>query len=703
MWRSPLLILVAVSSVFSDINLHNPRGGNNRLDEPNRDRRNANRLFDSQNNNRGGHNVGGLYYYGGSILPIQWANQHTCMDRNNNCELVIQYMCDKLVRDGTTITTIPDDPANCYKFDCNKDLRYGMHEDFDYYSQCKKRERNKGLFTIDQPLRGNTARFTRQDRQGTRYGYECPEERDYYPYWHPTQWRDIAILTNDPKRCLMYKEESENVRGRWYCKVEGDVGDSIIPNNKEACEAFLYPADDDSDSAIKGKWTFQASHGLPAPDCRENQWSRDNHQGNTYGGEFMTYNWTVPDIDEENCVLRIRYNISTGEYDGWDPDVNSKLNGRDKINIGAAYGLDRTNASKRGYLFHNDPDVRIFPTVTNFILRIQTNTDQQGRTFQDRSHKFSIRKRPASIPVNKRIFNVNVRGKRGNIVQVYPSVEYDFVPNTLTMAEGEYVHFQWTGSNTNDRNNAGQGLAGTDRSNLLLLADSVYREGRGQQPGTHGHWGRNYPANVSEAKFLGLSREDLVNLALNRPNQLHGELSELDDAGTYYDMGPRQVTQSGTYQYMCTRNNAFTNRSQKGRILVGRHAKYGEIFGWNGGKIDTGEFSVRISPGFFNTLTYVEVDKYSTSDFESYLSSIKRAAQTPPGSGYASEYFRLSPEGEMGCDQASVTIVMGLSKNVGVKVYYSTADTNYATWSVVPAEISITHAVIKTRHESSEF
>ncbi|EDO26347.1 predicted protein, partial [Nematostella vectensis] len=196
-------------------------------------------LFDSQNNNRGGHNVGGLYYYGGSILPIQW---------------------------------------------------YGMHEDFDYYSQCKKRERNKGLFTIDQPLRGNTARFTRQDRQGT-----------------------------------------SNI-------------------------AFLYPADDDSDSAIKGKWTFQASHGLPAPDCRENQWSRDNHQGNTYGGEFMTYNWTVPDIDEENCVLRIRYNISTGEYDGWDPDVNSKLNGRDKINIGAAYGLDRTNASKRGYLFRNDPD-----------------------------------------------------------------------------------------------------------------------------------------------------------------------------------------------------------------------------------------------------------------------------------------------------------------------------------------------------------
>ena len=30
------------------------------------------RLFDSQNNNRGGYNVGSLYYYAGSTLPIEW-------------------------------------------------------------------------------------------------------------------------------------------------------------------------------------------------------------------------------------------------------------------------------------------------------------------------------------------------------------------------------------------------------------------------------------------------------------------------------------------------------------------------------------------------------------------------------------------------------------------------------------------------------
>ncbi len=99
-------------------------------------------------------------------------------------------------------------------------------------------------------------------------------------------------------------------------------------------------------------------------------------------------------------------------------------------------------------------------------MSLAINTNQYARTFQDRSYKFAIKKRPSTfsapddgtdtptIPViglTERIFNVNVRGKRGNIVQTYPSVEYDFVPNTLSLFPGDLIHFQWTGSDYNPR------------------------------------------------------------------------------------------------------------------------------------------------------------------------------------------------------------------------------------------------------------
>ena len=66
-------------------------------------------------------------------------------------------------------------------------------------------------------------------------------------------------------------------------------------------------------------------------------------------------------------------------------------------------------------------------------------------------------------------------------------------------------------------------------------------------------------------------------------------MSELDDAGTYYDVGAWKITAVGTYHFLCTRNNNFSNRSQKGKIVVVDQSVGTNRIGWNGGEVHVKE------------------------------------------------------------------------------------------------------------------
>ncbi|KAI9091555.1 hypothetical protein DFS34DRAFT_323892 [Phlyctochytrium arcticum] len=572
-WAVTAVLLFCLERVVGDVYMHNPRGSNNKLSEQQNNVRNDNRLFDSQNNAAGGYQVGDacdgpcqkiatqeyddtvpgarkgvMQFYEGSELQIEWTNQHGCGANSRlHCNVVLQYMCEDTapgLRDGTTTDTHPYPPPT----DPAVLATYGQHEPPSFYTACATRTRNKNLFTADRNLNNReTAIYTRQGDDGERYGMECPEERDYWPYWHPTPWRDVWTCTNQPRRCDWFQQESQNVVDK------GECSDAQY-NNQKDCETNL------------ATWIMRGAHRQPPPECTVCPTTRNNHLGQASGSsESPNVVWTLPKdlhADGAKCVLRIRYNISTADYDGWGVDklfngANSKVKGNPTDDF---VGLGRNVSGP---------------------LTLNINTAQFGRTFEDRSHVFQIRKTPAHVRNNlvhsERIINLNVRGRRGNIVQVYPAVEYDFVPNAPEVKVGDYLHVQWTGSDANQRGNAGNGRDGTDRHNLVLFSS----------PGVNYPLNMN-PLNADPPQHFTNNRNIMALMAyLNQTNCTDTNdandvqnCKRLNSASAYVNLGLVKVENTGTFYFASVRNNAFSNREQKATLFVSQdYNKQGTIAG----------------------------------------------------------------------------------------------------------------------------
>ena len=106
--------LMAAVGVQADIYMQNPAGANDRNCERNVNRNNGNRIYDTQNNAKGGYacqrptagpefeaaNGGSsgmprMTYYSGSKLAVEWTAQHGCGENSDvDCQVVIQFACE---------------------------------------------------------------------------------------------------------------------------------------------------------------------------------------------------------------------------------------------------------------------------------------------------------------------------------------------------------------------------------------------------------------------------------------------------------------------------------------------------------------------------------------------------------------------------------------------------------------------------------
>jgi hypothetical protein len=673
-------VAFVADTVVADVYMHYPPGSNNRCDEKNNNRQNAQKLFDSENNAAGGYNWPGNftkstfdseskqcmkedqhYIYSDTFMNIVWTSQHGC-GKGNECNIVLQMgykhsnsmpnlrdgrpelpgitFTGQKTEDGggsacrktppaVSYDTIIDcvetfDQASCVTnqrqfngenlqqsdFEGEEDeanqnaqvppnaqfsvCTYGEHEPYENFEECYDTMYNEGLWIANENLnkiRGAMA--TRQNNNGQRHGYECSEERDYFPYWRKNPWVTFAYLSS------RHAEECENVDGIFnnadidrldqYCKCDGwnleeRKAEAESNGNGNNYKYYKYPQSKDACEIIGGgTWVCGEEAGYithrkalddfglsnwdmhcgPVPSSHPNTLASASaadfktHHNNGAENDYATYQWRVPSVSQPmDFTVRIRYNITTTE-------VND---------IDASFNDDDSPIYDDEYLV----------TPENVMMRIAVKENQLPRGFEDRSYVWQLRPRDdaAGSCAFAEIANVNVMGKRGNIAQVRNCIEYFFVPRELDVNQDDCIHFQFFGSDYNANGNDGEGKNGSDRSNLVAVTDpdvvkfstkadqlmetffdpatAVMMAEVGQNTTNPDECYTPQECGILGGQIDTCGEQDYKNCAL------------LNRAEPYFDTGPIAVTAGpGSYHFMSTRNNNFSNRDQKMTIHVG--------------------------------------------------------------------------------------------------------------------------------------
>ena len=255
---------------------------------------NANRLFDSQNNDKGGYPWRGdrelknkpdpMIYYEGSKLRVEWTNQHACgNDPTTFCTMVLQYACEdtpltlnkvssgiwrchagnaasspKYMKASFSVTT---ETVRRHSHDAQSasDTEYGMHESSTHLFE---RERN-GLYIADRNL--DATRELDSNRTERDMGMNVTR-------------REITtrIGIRHLGEILLYLPIRRGARTKlWNVKEDSSVW-------MRMCRKHLTRNSDQWVELYVCGWyvaSFKA-FGEHAPECRSHQHSRQNHLGN---------------------------------------------------------------------------------------------------------------------------------------------------------------------------------------------------------------------------------------------------------------------------------------------------------------------------------------------------------------------------------------------------------------------------------------